>query len=240
MSICTGPGFSSHCTWPGRSVFVHAWIGDGCWRCWWYCLAHSSSAGGHIFLFLPFHNLFRKEWGMRKKTLSLYHRHHPFLFPNSPWCPQPGPQISPTSFLRDLIPKPPLMALWPFFTVPCLPACQVCPFPAPQNHSNPTRITGAFPGTQFSTHCQKVDVDTIAGGCWPTFLLHGRNGHNVGPRQLSGFTARRTPAQDFTSMLWDISRGTSLPPTQPGPPLSHRPHGGVFCMSTESSPFRSL
>lgn len=62
MSLCAGAGFSSCCRCPGRSVLVHIQVGGDCWWCSWQCLAPCSPVGGHIFLYLPFHNLFRVEW----------------------------------------------------------------------------------------------------------------------------------------------------------------------------------
>lgn len=162
MSICTGAGFSSCCRCLGRSVLVHIQVGGDCWWCSWQCLAPSSPVGGHIFLYLPFHNLFRVEWDKTDTDPLSQSSPHlaPLLFRMSPTGPSKSPlPVSWASLAGSLA-----ITRGTFPTKSAL-SLLLKTTQTPPGHLDPFPGHHLLPKGWHSPHCWRG---------WPAFQPHGK------------------------------------------------------------------
>lgn len=105
------------------------------------------------------------------------------------------PSNFPYQFLEGLRPRTSLAGSLTIFHSALPPCLSSLPFPCSSKPLQPHQDTWSLPPDPVQHPLpHTVDVDAIAGGCWPTFLLHGRNGHNCLVSQPQGHRHKILPA----------------------------------------------
>lgn len=178
------------------------------------------------------------EWNEIKQTQTLYHSHHLI----NPSCPPSFQDVTNWAFQ---IPSA------GFLSLPCWLSGhhswhlshQICPFPAPQNYSNPTRTPGPFPRSP-PTAKRLTQPPLLEGlACLPT-TWEKKAAAKVRTSCLV-LWHHRHQCKPLASMWWDTdwpggSEGTALPPTQS--PRGHLPPKSMsgFCLPLGPSPYSFL